>query len=357
MILLVTTLLLIIPALLGSLIKKLLHFDQSGYSLFYFSLGFLVMVAEFALICYPAIFLKTPFHTVCSIVLSIYVSECLISVICMMITKKALRESIMIQAKQIGSLLCSPALWSMLVLCGFQIIRLIIFAPAEMRDSKSYSPLVIDVLQSDSLFTIRPEDGFSLVSILEMPLKFCLSPWYPFQAMLAKTSNLHPLIISNTVLPAYILLISYIILFSLGFFLFEKNHAKAAMFTAACAIIQELTLFSHTPTLIKLVWPVWGKGVLSMTIIPAILVIYMLFIGKRTYKKGVWLIALLLLLTMAGCSMSTMAAVAIPLELGLLGLIWTLRNHSIRPLLYSVISCCPSVLYLIGYYYLSSIII
>ena len=92
-----------------------------------------------------------------------------------------------------------------------------------------------------------------------------------------------------------------------------------------------------------------------MTIIPAIFIIYMLYTDNSSARIAHWIIVLLLLLTIAGCSMSTMAAIVIPIELGLLGLIWAIRRRSARPLLYSILACSPSILYLLGYYYLSSI--
>ena len=348
--------LLITPSLLGFLIKKLLKLDNLENSALCFSVGFLVMVAEFAIVCYPAVFLKTPFHVVCYVTCIIYILESITILLWLIVsyTKKLSQRRLFTNDHWLSSLR-SPSFWTMTIICGIQIVRLIVLEPAEMRDSKSYGALIIDILQSDRLFTVNPEDGTLLSSFRDMPLKFSLSPWYPFQAMLARISHMHPLIINNTVLPAFILLLHYMILFSLGYHLFAKDSKKAFWFTALCAFIQEITLFCHTPTLIKLVWPAWGKGILSMTVIPAILIIYMLYTDNSSVRIARWIIVLLLLLTIAGCSMSTMAAVVIPIELGLLGLIWAIRRHSAHPLLYSILACSPSVLYLLGYYYLSSI--
>ena len=69
-------LLLIAPAIIGTFIKSLVKCSNSVYSAFFFSLGFLIMVAEFALMCYPAIYLDAPFHRVCQLVCSIYIIEC-----------------------------------------------------------------------------------------------------------------------------------------------------------------------------------------------------------------------------------------------------------------------------------------
>lgn len=346
-------LLLIAPAIIGTFIKSLVKCSNSVYSAFFFSLGFLIMVAEFALMCYPAIYLDAPFHRVCQLVCSIYIIECAAILIWLFFDKQISRKRKNANKDLIVTWITSPAFWVMLFICGFQIIRLFFFESAEIRDSKSYSALIIDILQSDHLFRINPDNGFPLASILDTHIKFILSPWYPFIAMLAYISRLHPLIIHNTALPGYLLILAYFLVYSLGCMVFEQDKKHAFQFTALCAFIYELTMYRHTATLIKLVWPVWGKGALSMTVIPAVLVLFILYAEKPPQIEGYRYIIVLVLIVLAGCSMSTMAAVVLPLELGLLGLMWSIRRRSLYPLLCSIISMIPSALYAFTYYYLS----
>ena len=347
-------LLIIVPFLTGYLIRQLLKLHGFPCSAFCFALGFLVMAAEFALICYPAIYLDTPFHIVCRIVSGIYIIECAAILVWIFLTKKSSVRK-WFDRDRLLSVLRSPAFWIMILICGFQIARLIVLEPYQMRDSKTYNALVVDILQSDHLFRIYHPTGFPIESILEIKPKFILSPWYPFISMLAKISGIHPLIISNTVLPAYILLMSYVVLFALGYYLFNKTYSPACSFTALCALIREVTLYCHTPTMIALVWPIWGKGALALTVVPAILVLYMLYVDESSGINSVWFCLILLLLVTAGCSMSTMGALVLPMELGILGLIETVRHRSVRSLVCSVISCIPAALYLAVYYYLSTL--
>ena len=345
-------LLLITPILLGKSIKSIIKpscFESAGI---YFSLGFIVMVAEFALVCYPATYVDIPFHIVCHIIGIIYVVECL-TIICWLYLTKQINPKSFFNKKALTSWLRSPSFWIMVIICGFQIIRLLMSGPAEMRDSKTYSALIVDVLQSNQLFRIKPENGFPIASILDMDLKYSLSPWYPFIAMLAKFSVLHPLIITNTILPPYLLFLHYIMIYSLGILLFDRVKKIAFLFTALCAFIYEISLYCHTPTMIKLVWPVWGKGVLSMLTVPAILILYILLVSEPSKAQWKRFLPILFLIVVAGCSMSTMAALVLPLELGLLGVIWTVRNRSAGYLCGSIISSVPAVLYIAMYYYFS----
>ena len=345
-------LLFIIPSFLGLFIQYALQINDSYPFGFFFVLGFLVMIAEFALICYPAIYFDTSFHLVCLLTSWIYGIECLLILIWLFLkTRFDIRKRF--NKRRLSTIIHSPFFWAMLILCGFQIIRLIIAEPYQMRDSKTYNALIVDILQSDHLFRTQEATGFPLESVLDMKLKFSLSPWYPFISMLAKLSRLHPLIISNTILPGYILLTSYIIVNTLGYCLFNKNPARACQFTSLCAFIQEITLYCHTPTTISLVWPTWGKGCLSMTVVPAILVLFIIYTTQSSQSKNFWSCAILFLVVITGCSMSTMAAVALPMEIGILGLIRSAKQHSPRPLVYSMISISPAMLYLIVYYYLS----
>ena len=343
--------LLIVPFLLGRYIEEKTRFMRFTYPVLFFVLGFLVMVAEFAIICYSAIYFHAPFHLVYYVTNGVYILESLAIFLWLLFTKR-LKLQFTIN-NTLVTLLKSPSFWIMIILCGSQILRLIIGEPSEMRDSKSYSALIVDILQSDQLFMINPENGFPLGSVLEMPVKFFLSTWYPFISMLSKLSGLHPLVITNSVLPGYLLLLHYFILYTLGQLLFEGKRSSAFQFTAICAFIYELTLYRHTPTLIKLVWPVWGKGALSMTVIPAVFVLFILYAKEYPQTKGLHYTIVLFLLVLSGCSMSTMAAVVLPLELGLLGVIWAVKHRSFRPLLCSMVSMIPSALYAFTYYYLS----
>ena len=341
----------VVPLLLGFFIKTILP-NHYFCPAFFFGLGFLVMVAEFALVCYPALYMKTSFHYVCYIASKIFVLESIAIIIWFFCTKLLKQKSLFNQSKLLKNAK-SPFFWFMIILCGYQILRILLGEPSSISDSKSYNALINDILQSDHLFMVNPENGLPLESLLDMPIKFFLSTWYVCIAMLAKLSHMHPLIITNTVLPGFLLLLHYSILYSLGFILFGECNNHVFQFTFVCSFIYELTLYCHTPTLIKLVWPAWGKGVLSMTVVPAIFVLYMLYIERSGQTKGLSYTLILFLIVLAGCSMSTMAAVVLPLELGILGLVWSMRNRSFQPLICSVISMIPAVLYVFIYYYLS----
>ena len=345
-------LLIIVPILLGCLIQKLLKLKTPNFSGFYFILGFLVMVAEFALICYPAIYLDAPFHIVIRIVFLLYILESVAILIWLVFTKQ-INLAKFYSKDAVKSYLCSPAFWLMIALCGFQIIRVALGTPYQVRDSKTYNAIVNDILQTDHLFRTFQTSGFPFASVLSMKLRFTLSPWYPFMSMLAGLSKLHPLIICNTIMPTYVLFLDYLTLYMLGVLLFEGNINYTCFFTTLCAFIHEVTLYCHTPTMINLVWPMWGKGVLSCIIVPALLILYMLCNKKHSHIQVFWVYILIVFISIAGCSMSTMAGLVIPLEVGIMGLIQALRKHSVRSMICSIIACFPCFIYLTVYYYLS----
>ena len=347
-------LLIIVPAFLGLFIQSIVRDNNNVNYIFFFSLGFLVEVAEFALVCYPATYLDISFHVVCNTIGGIYVAESL-GVLIWLLAIHRFSPNSFFNKDIIIKIMRSPSFWIMMIICGFQIGRLLFLGPSEMRDSKTYCALIVDILQSDHLFRINPESGIPIASILDMDLKYSLSAWYPFIAMLAKFGGLHPLILHNTLLPPYLLVLHYSVLYTLGYLVFKKRHVDTCIFTAFCAFIHEVTLYCHTPTMIKLVWPVWGKGVLSMTVVPVILVFFMLYVKNKSQKRMLSFLVIFLLIVISGCSMSTMAAIVLPLELSILGLVWAIRNRSLTPLVYSVICSIPAVLYVTIYYYLSSL--
>lgn len=147
----------------------------------------------------------------------------------------------------------------------------------------------------------------------------------------------------------------YVMLYSLGSLLFKRDKCYACFFTAICAFIHEVTLYCHTPTMINLVWPVWGKGVVSCTIIPVLLILFVLYNDEMTNIRSFVLFFIIALIGIAGCSMSPMSGIVIPLELGILGLTQSIKQRKAQPLVFSIISCCPCLMYLGVYYYLSQL--
>lgn len=343
-------LLIVVPALLGCLIKRIAEprpcsFGGEMSLLFCFVLGFIAMLVQFAILCYPASVLDIPFHILCLIVCLICGIESVIALV--MIVKE--RPNLSGITARISPWLRSPMFWLMIAFVAFQVIRLILKQPFEPRDSKTYNAIINDIAQTDHLFRNLPLTGEPVSSLSEIKLKYTMTPWYPFMSMLAVTSGLHPLIIAQTVMPAYVLILHYIVLGSLGSFLLGRTRVNdISLFVFICAFLREITVTTSTPSIIELVWPAWGKGALAAIIVPAVL---LLFTRNYTDQKGSLFI--LILFTAAGCAMSTMSVLILPIELGLLGLAQGYRNHSAKPVLYAACACIPAILYMIAYVILS----
>ncbi|MBQ4361847.1 MAG: hypothetical protein II787_02890 [Lachnospiraceae bacterium] len=356
-------LLIVVPALLGCLIKRIAEprpcsFGGEMSLLFCFVLGFIAMLVQFALLCYPASVLDTPFHILCLIICLVYAAECVIAVVLTARRRRGLSGI----AARIGPWLRSPAFWLMTAFIAFQVIRLILQEPFEPRDSKTYNAIINDIAQTDHLFRNFPLTGEPVKSLSEIKLKYIMTPWYPFMSMLAVTSGLHPLIIAQTVMPAYVLILHYIVLGSLGSFLLDRKRVSdVCLFVFICAFLREITVTTSTPSIIELVWPAWGKGALAAIIVPAVLLLF----SERYMPAGAHGSAkpsaapagrslfVLILCAAAGCAMSTMSVMILPIELGLLGLAWAFRQRSVRPALYAACACIPALLYLAVYVVLS----
>ena len=345
-------LLVIAPACLGLFFKDHILSQKEGFSPFFFVMGFLTMLAQFALVCYPATYFDLPFHRVCLFVCVLYCVECLGIIIARLI-KNGFPFRAKFNTEPVRALIRSPFFWIMVAICAFQIIRLFSLQPYQMRDSRVYNGLINDIVQTDRLYRKNRVTGQILESLTGARLKTLLSPWYPFLSMIAKVSGYHALIIINTVMPSYVLLMHYLVFYDLGYYLFDHKAGDACLFTALCAFLHEITLSFNAPTMILLMWPVWGKGILAVILIPAILVLYLLYLEQAGKGNSIFIFTALVLMVIAGCSVSTMASLTIPIEIGILGIIQVFRQHSIRPVLYSICACIPVGVYLSFYVYLS----
>lgn len=356
-------LLILTPTALGYLIKRLLRPDFPGFAPFYFVLGFLAMVAQFALICYPATWKDYPFHKVVIAVCVLYGIECLLALVLYVLRLRAgqadsgsagAEHSLTARAKSgLAAWIRSPWFWVIIVFCGVQLARLVFGMPYEPRDSKTYNAIMNDILQTDHLFRVIPKTGRLVATPLDITLKFIMSPWYAFEAALAKAGGMHPLIIANTVMPAYVVILYYVIIYHLGMFLFKRERSGACMMTAIVAILNELTINLSVQSQILLLWPEWGKGVLSRLVLPALLLLYAFYVSDEYKTSFGGLVCAGLVCSVAGCAMSTMAAIIIPMELGLLGLIWAIRRRSWGPILMSFLVCVPVFIYNVCYFLLS----
>ena len=337
-------LLIIAPLLLGALINMILKPEDSGFIPFYAVLGFLAMTAVFAALCYPATLLNIPFHSLCLAACLLYAAGCVIALIMLIRRRAGTKKPGGRFVAWLSSCLRSPAFWLMILICGAQILRLYYNEPYQPRDSKTYFAIINDIIGSDRLFRNAPFTGEALSSLADVKAKYLFSPWYPFIAMLAKVSGLHPLMIEGTVLPPYLLLLHYLMLYALGKWLLEGSRQRAFLFVFICAFLREISVTISTPSMIQLIWPLWGKGVFVSLVTPALLLLYMLRYQDAGYRKAG--ISIMIILTViAGCSMSTMSILIIPFELGLLGLVQAIRRRGVIPLIAAAAYCLPSLIY------------
>jgi len=205
----------------------------------------------------------------------------------------------------------------MAILVLYQAGRATIFEPIGFSDSKTYIALANDIVETDSFYTIDDETGAEIGDTKQVSTKYLLSGWYSFEALLSVLFNKAPTITIITILPGFLIILSYMVWWCISKQFFDNDIKKMSLFSIIMFIIYECLTDYVCDTTAYLIWfPTWGKSVASKIIVP--LVIYVWLIMAQQKKKSIGSILEIILLVIAGCSASNMGFMIIPMELGLL---------------------------------------
>ncbi len=203
--------------------------------------------------------------------------------------------------------------WIIMLLCVFfQVGRVSLFQPSDYRDSKTYNAIVNDIVETNQFFSLYEDNGAERLEEDSVNTKILLSSWYTFEAMLSKVMNVHPLIVINTILPGYLLILHYIVAWYLiGVFIKDEKLLKY-MFIILLVLLNEV--IGDDISQILLIWPTWGKNITATIVVPLIIVLWENFAKKRDVKS---LLGIFLMMG-AGCGASNMGIMILPIELALL---------------------------------------
>lgn len=204
----------------------------------------------------------------------------------------------------------------------FQVTRVTVFQTQEYRDSKTYNAIVNDTVETDKFFSIVDTTGAIQWNALTVSKKYILSSWYTFEAMLSKSSGLHPLILNNTVLPGYLIILFYIVSWNM-ISIFISDNRKKCLFIIILSLLYELEADDISNILLS--WPTWGKNITATITVPIIIILWDLYIKNRLAKN----VFSIILMVAAGCTASNMGFMIMPIEISFLVVIEMFLNRKI----------------------------
>lgn len=213
-------------------------------------------------------------------------------------------------------------------------------------DDTYYVNLANAAVYSDQIYWVYPETG----AFADFDKRYVLSLWPIFYAWLSKLVGVIPTIMAHTILPWLIIPLAYMVYALMGKELFPKDRQMQGMFLAMAVLLHLFMSGEHTSGITFLSITPWvGKGILASVLIP--LLFYWILRTSREERINNWI--LLGITCLAGCLLSSMGIMLVPVFVGIAVFLECIRKKSICYLLCGVGACVPCIILGIYYIYLT----
>ncbi len=328
-----------LPAILGNGAADK-HSGKKSLVLSYV-MGWMKLLALFQILAIPSIFLKVPL-TVLVILWSFLVLSRMIYILW-----KHRRHYIDF-VKNIGSWsrhLCVYE-YAAVFFILLQVAGVTMFASSDADDAM-YVSTAVTADYTDTMFQYVGDTG---AEYSQFPTRYVMSPFPIFVAALSRLIRIHPTIVAHTILPVFLIPLSYCVYYLLFMELFKKNRRKAALglyFLSLLNVWGNVSVYTAATFLLIRIWQ--GKAVLANVILP--MIIYLLFlVYDNILKNETFCIKNLIITMTAGCLVSSMGIFLEPMLVGVFAVIFALKRKNIRNFFQILTGCLPNVIY--GLWYL-----
>lgn len=338
-ILLTLVFLIAIPVLLGAgVAKKSIGFNSYlSYAFFSYTFGHVILWAVFQIIAVPFILLKLKL----SQLMWCWLAVVMIVLVLALFNKdrKVIKPTVNLSVKD--NLIGVIALIFAVLLIAWQCWHYVFGMHLDQDDTR-FVVNAVDAYSSDYMLLTNPATGEFLGTWIGDLTKDVSSPWSMYIAMLGKLLMVHPTIIAHTVLPSFILILSYASYWLIADELFKGDFNNCSMMLSFVALINIFySKSNHTQSYVTLVRIWQGKAVVAAFAIPMLL--YLLIRLYRSMDLFGFLYVFfaelaMCLLSGIGITLSGILAVSVTLWFVFVKKEW-------RMLLFVVLLCVPTLLY------------
>lgn len=195
-------------------------------------------------------------------------------------------------------------------------------------------------LDTDSMYLIDPYTGEALKG---WPERYVLSPFPLFVAFMSRMIGVKAPAFAHTLLPFLLVIFALYICYLWAYQLFTKERAAQTIFLYLSMTILAYSNFTTHARGMMLYSRIWqGKAVLAAVLLP-----FLLLLGVRlvtqTYRKADW--ALLFLVMMSSCLVSSMGIILAAIETGIFGILAGWHKRSWKIIGATMLCCLPNLLY------------
>jgi len=322
----------VVPFLIGTFVVNQLFKVKNPDLLLTFVCGSISMLAIFYVLEIPMQYFKVHLSV---LVLSWKVIIPLICIMVLFLNRKDYKDILKNYIKQFRQLSWGTIIIILLVFAQGVLVALFQHVDA---DDAFYVASATTAVSTDSIFQFDPFTGLPLAVY---PSRYLLSPFPIFIALLSKLVLIHPTIIAHTLLPVFLIPLSYAIMAVLGKKLFQDRSSSVQIFMFLLCVINifgNVSIYTSSTFMLFRIWQ--GKAVLASIILPAVF-----YFSFRTMsgdnKPGEWV--MLFCCVLAACLSSSMGILLTPIMIMCLGIVFAIRNRSLRTVCYSLLCCAPCV--------------
>lgn len=324
---------LVSPFLIGFLFRdKVMRQSENGFAHALVT-GYLLLFAIFYLITMPLLVIKASLSWLVFIFASINIILSLLSIAaCYSDIIMSLRGYV-VQVKRFSVIMMIAIL-----IIVFQTSVLTFYQHID-DDDAFYVATSTTAVETNTIVEIDPFTGNILKS---HRMRYVMSPYPVYTAVMSKLICIHPTIVAHTVFPAVFIPLSFMITYLLiaKFFRRKQEYIEyGLLFFALLTIMGNVSIYTSSTFLLFRIWQ--GKAMLANIILPSILV-YSSDAMDKTRLNSNWILVVAAVL--AGCLTSSMAVALVPLSLGLLSIVYSGVQKSIKPIIMSLICLIPCMI-------------
>ncbi|MBS1317784.1 MAG: hypothetical protein HP042_04950 [Lachnospiraceae bacterium] len=236
-----------------------------------------------------------------------------------------------------------PAMWAAMFLIAVQM-GAYVFGMATDLDDSFYVATATTTMETNGMFTYGAYTG-KLSEVL--PSRYVLSPFPILLAFYSEAVSMHAAVVAHTVEPVFFLLVSYLVYVRIAEKLFPDDRKGAALFLLFVAWIQMFSYYSVYTQGTFMTIRIWqGKAVLASFLLPGIFYQSKCCMEAKA-EKGDWI--RLVALMLASCLVSSMGIMLAPVMLGLMTVLFCLRERKWKTMGKAVLCCIPNLLCAVAY--------
>lgn len=244
-----------------------------------------------------------------------------------------------------------PILLLALALILIFIQLFVLFKCAHIDDDDAfYVATATTTIDTHSLFKYAAQTGREYGN--DFPDRYTLGPFPIYLAILSYFVNIRPAILCHTILPVIFIFLVYIIYALIANEIFDNDKKSILLFLILMSFINIWGNYSIRSTFSFLLFRIWqGKSMLANFILP---VCWLIFLKVYNSKFLIKSCILFFILSFAGCLTTTMGIIMLPITLGVLSVLFCIKDKIISYVIKIIITCFPCFLYGIIYFIIRS---